>query len=162
MFASVDLCDGVAVEAEEDLLAVHVVPGLVLPGASSICHKLTSAARARGQRRRSRWSRRRRGEGWFVGPRCGARVQVSQREAHGFRLGSARVRENGTFSFSRAVPREARRGTRIVLDVTQFCDGVGTSRTIRIRIGRDRRGCGGPLSVDETADDLDGVRRTRL
>ena len=95
-----------------------------------------------------------RGEGWFVGPRCGARVWVSQREAHGFRVGSARVRDNGTFSFSHAVPREARRGTRIVLDVTQYCDGVGTSRTVRLRIGRDRHGCGGPLSVDETAYDL--------
>ena len=95
-----------------------------------------------------------RGEGWFVGPRCGARVVVSQREAHGVRVGSARVRYNGTFRFSRAVPREARRGTRIVLDVTQFCDGVGTSRTATIRIGRDRRGCGGPLSVDEAAYDL--------
>jgi hypothetical protein len=94
------------------------------------------------------------GEGWFVGPRCEARVRISQREAHGFRVGSARVRDNGTFSFSHAVPREARRGTRIVLDVTQYCDGVGTSRTVRVRIGRDRHGCGGPLSVDGAAYDV--------
>ena len=95
-----------------------------------------------------------RGEGWFVGPRCKPRVQVSQREAHGVHVGSARIRDNGTFSFSHAIPRAARRGTRIVLDVTQFCDEVGTTRTARIRIGRDHHGCGGPLSVDQTAYDL--------
>lgn len=95
-----------------------------------------------------------RGEGWFVGPRCGARVSVSQREAHGVRVGSARIRDNGTFSFSHAVPREARRGTRIVLDVTQYCDGVGSSRTVRLSIGRDRHGCGRPLSDAETAYDI--------
>ena len=94
------------------------------------------------------------GEGWFVGPRCGARVWISQREAHGFRVGSARIRDNGTFSFSRAAPREARRGTRIVLDVTQYCDRVGTSRTVRLRIGRDHHGCGGPLSDAETAYEI--------
>jgi hypothetical protein len=95
-----------------------------------------------------------RGESWFVGPRCEDRVEVSQREAHGFRVGSARVRDNGTFSFSHRVPRGARLGTRIVLDVTQLCDGVGTSRTVKLKVGRARHGCGGPLSVDETAYDL--------
>ena len=64
------------------------------------------------------------------------------------------IRDNGTFSFSHAVPREARRGTRIVLDVTQYCDGVGTSRTVRLRIGRDHHGCGGPLSDAEIAYDI--------
>ena len=49
-----------------------------------------------------------RGEGWFVGPRCEPRVRVSQREAHGVRVGSARIRDNGTFTFSHAVPRAAR------------------------------------------------------
>ena len=95
-----------------------------------------------------------RGEGWFVGPRCGARVTVSQREAHGVRVGSTRIRGNGTFSFSHAVPREAHRGTRIVLDVTQYCDGVGASRTVRLRIGRDRHGCGRPLAGDGIAYDV--------
>jgi hypothetical protein len=95
-----------------------------------------------------------RGEGWFVGPRCEPRVQVSRREGHGVRAGSARVRDNGTFTFSHAVPREARRGTRIVLDVTQSCDGVGTSRTARIRIGRDRHACGRPLEGEGTAYDI--------
>ena len=95
-----------------------------------------------------------RGEGWFVGPRCGARVQISQREAHGVRVGSARIRDNGAFTVSHAVSREARRGTRIVLDVTQLCDGVGTSRTVRIRIGSDRHGCGRPLSGDGTAYEI--------
>ena len=95
-----------------------------------------------------------RGEGWFVGPRCGARVWVSQRNAHGVRIGSARIRDNGTFSFSHAVPRESRRGTRIVLDVTEYCDGTGTSRAVRLRVGRDRHGCGRPLSDAETAYDI--------
>ena len=95
-----------------------------------------------------------RGEGWFVGRRCGPRVWISRHEAHGVRVGSARIRDNGTFSFSRAVPREARRGGWIVLDVTQYCDGTGTSRTVRLRIGRDHHGCGGPLSDAETAYDI--------
>ena len=95
-----------------------------------------------------------RGEGWFVGPTCEPRVRISQRESHGVRVGSARIRDNGTFRFSRTVPPVARRGERIVLDVTQNCDGVGTTRTVRIKIGRDRRGCGGPLSVDGMAYDL--------
>jgi hypothetical protein len=95
-----------------------------------------------------------RGEGWFAGPRCGARVWISQHEAHGVRVGSARIRDNGAFSFSRALPRDARRGARIVLGVTQYCDGVGTSRTVRLRIGKDHHGCGGPLSDAETAYDI--------
>ena len=95
-----------------------------------------------------------RGEGWFIGPRCGARVHISQPEAHGVRVGSARIRDDGTFTFSHAVPRAARPGTRIVLDVTQFCDGAGTSRTDRIKIGRDRHGCGRPLAGDGIAYDI--------
>lgn len=91
------------------------------------------------------------GDGWFVGPRCDPRVQVSQRESHGFRVGSARVRDNGTFRFSHRVPRGTRRGTRIVLDVTQFCDGVGTTRTVRLKVGKARRSCPTPLSVDRAA-----------
>ncbi|HET8952602.1 MAG TPA: hypothetical protein VFN44_18905 [Solirubrobacteraceae bacterium] len=95
-----------------------------------------------------------RGEGWFVGPRCGARVSVSQREAHGVRVGSARIRDNGTFSFSDAVPHAARRGTRILLDVTQSCDGAGSSRTVSLKIARDRHGCGRPLAGADTAYDI--------
>jgi hypothetical protein len=91
------------------------------------------------------------GEGWFVGPRCVPRVEVSRRLRHGVRIGSARVRDNGTFRFSRRVPRGAARGTRIVLDVTQFCDGVGTTRTVRLKVGRASRGCPEPLSVDRAA-----------
>jgi len=94
------------------------------------------------------------GESWFVGPRCEPRVELSQREAHGFRVGSARVRDNGTFTFSRRVPRSTPLGTRIVLDVTQFCDGVGTSRTVKLKVGRASHGCLSPLSVDEAAYDL--------
>jgi hypothetical protein len=91
------------------------------------------------------------GEGWFVGPRCVQRVEISRRESHGVRIGSAAVRDNGTFRFSHRVPRRAARGTRIVLDVTQFCDGVGTTRTVRLRVGRASRGCPEPLSVDRAA-----------
>jgi hypothetical protein len=91
------------------------------------------------------------GEGWFVGPRCEPRVVVSQRESHGVRVGSARVRDNGTFRFSHRVPGGTRRGTRIILDVTQLCDGVGTTRTVRLKVGKASRGCPEPLSVDRTA-----------
>jgi hypothetical protein len=91
------------------------------------------------------------GEGWFVGPRCAPRVEVSQRENHGFRVGSARVRDNGTFRFSHRVPRGTPRGTRIIVDVTQFCDGVGTTRTVRLKVGKARRSCPTPLSVDRAA-----------
>lgn len=91
------------------------------------------------------------GEEWYVGPRCAPHVEISQRERHGFRVGSARIRDNGTFTFSHRVPRRVAKGTRIVLDVTQYCDGIGTSRTVRIKVGKDRRTCGGPLSVDGAA-----------
>jgi hypothetical protein len=91
------------------------------------------------------------GEGWFVGPRCVQRVEVSRRESHGVRIGSAPVRDNGTFRFSHRVPRRTARGTRIVLDVTQLCDGVGTTRTVRLKVGKASRGCPEPLSVDRGA-----------
>jgi hypothetical protein len=91
------------------------------------------------------------GEGWFVGPDCESHVSVSQRESHGVRIGSARVRDNGTFTFSHRVPRGTPYGTRIVVDVTQFCDGIGTSRTVKLKVGKARRNCLAPLSVDETA-----------
>jgi hypothetical protein len=91
------------------------------------------------------------GDGWFVGPRCEPRVEVSRRLGHGVRVGSAPVRDNGTFTFSRRVPRTTKRGTRIVLDVTQFCDGVGTTRTVRLKVGKASRSCPEPLSVDQAA-----------
>jgi hypothetical protein len=70
---------------------------------------------------------------------------------HGVRVGSAPVRDNGTFTFSRRVPGTTPRGTRIVLDVTQFCDGVGTTRTVRLKVGKASRNCPEPLSVDSKA-----------
>jgi hypothetical protein len=76
---------------------------------------------------------------------------VSQRESHGVRVGSARVRDNGTFRFSHRVARGTPRGTRIVLDVTQLCDGVGTTRTVRLKVGKASRSCLKPLSVDRAA-----------
>ena len=94
------------------------------------------------------------GEGWFVGPRCETVVRISQRESHGFPVGTARVRDNGTFTFSRRVWRTARRGSRIVLDVTQDCDGTGTTQTARFKVGRDRKGCGAPVTIGGRAYDL--------
>ncbi len=91
------------------------------------------------------------GEGWFVGPRCDQRVEVSHREGHGVRVGSARVRDNGTFRFSHRVPRGTPRGARIIVDVTQFCDGTGTTRTVRLKVGKASRSCPRPLSVDRAA-----------
>ena len=91
------------------------------------------------------------GDGWSLAGECAPRVEVSQREHHGFRLGSAPIRDDGTFRFSRRVPRRATYGTRIVLDVSQYCKGVATSRTVRIRVGAARRVCPGPLSVDGNA-----------
>lgn len=91
------------------------------------------------------------GAGWSRARACDPRVEVSQRERHGFRVGSAPIREDGTFHFSRSVPRRARYGARIVLDVSQYCDGIATSRTVTIRVGAARRVCAGPLSVDGSA-----------
>ena len=95
------------------------------------------------------------GEGWSRASGCSRQVQVSRRLRHGVRLGSAAVAEDGSFRFSRRVPGRARRGARIVLDVTQYCrtdaGSVGTTRTVRIRVGRPAIECLRPLSVDATA-----------
>jgi hypothetical protein len=84
------------------------------------------------------------GAGWFAGPRCEPRVEIS---GHGVRVGAAAVRDTGTFSFWRRVPRGTPRGTRIALDVTQYCAGVGTTRTVTLRVGRARRTCGGTMAA---------------
>jgi hypothetical protein len=91
------------------------------------------------------------GAGWSTASDCTRRVDVSRRLSHGIRIGSAPIASDGTFTFSRRVPARARRGSRIVLDLTQYCDGVGTSRTVRVRVGRRAHTCGGPLSVDGKA-----------
>lgn len=91
------------------------------------------------------------GDGWSFAAGCAPRVEVSRGENHGVPVGVAPVRDDGTFRFSRRVPRGTPYGTRIVLDVTQYCDGIGTSRTVRLKVGAARRDCPGPLSVDETA-----------
>lgn len=96
-----------------------------------------------------------RGHGWSRASECSRQVEISRRLGHGVRLGSAAVAEDGSFRFSQRVPQHARRGTRIVLDVTQYCrtDGgpIGTTRTVRIRVGRPVSGCLRPLSVDARA-----------
>ena len=91
------------------------------------------------------------GEGWFVGPRCEPRVEVTRRASHGFQVGTATVGDTGTFSFARRVPRGTPLGARIVLDVSQYCDGIATTRTVRVRVGRARRTCGGSFAADGTA-----------
>jgi hypothetical protein len=91
------------------------------------------------------------GSGWSTAADCEPRVEVSRRLAHGIRVGSAPIASDGTFTFSRRVPAHARRGSRIVLDVTQYCDGIGTSRTVRLRVARRAHRCSGPLSVDGRA-----------
>ena len=91
------------------------------------------------------------GEGWSTDSSCEPRVEVSRRLSHGIRIGSARIASDGTFVFSRRVPSRAARGSRIVLDVTQYCDGIGTSRTVRLKVGRRAHVCSGPLSVDNKA-----------
>jgi hypothetical protein len=91
------------------------------------------------------------GEDWYLGAECEPRVTISQRESHGFRVGSAPVRADGTFSFSRRLPRAARSGSRIVLDVTQMCDGIGTTKTVRFRVGADKSDCSEPLTAGGSA-----------
>ena len=91
------------------------------------------------------------GQGWFFADVCEPRVEVSRRETHAVPVGVAAVGDDGRFRFARRVPRDTPYGTRIVLDVTQYCDGIGTTRTVRIRVGAARRDCPNPLSVDETA-----------
>src|SRR5262245_33632339 len=63
------------------------------------------------------------GEGWFAGPRCEPRAEIT---SDGSQVGTAPVGDTGTFSFARRVPRRTQLGARIVLHVTQYCDGIGT------------------------------------
>lgn len=91
------------------------------------------------------------GSGWSVAPACAPRVEVSRRLSHGIRIGSAAIAGDGSFVFSRRVPARARRRSHIVLDVTQYCDGIGTTRTVRLTVGRPAHACSGPLSVDGKA-----------
>ena len=91
------------------------------------------------------------GQGWSTAPNCEPKVRVSRRVNHGVPVGSAAVDELGSFLFARRVPAKARPGSRIVLDVTQYCDGIGTTRTATIKVGRPARTCEGPLSVENRA-----------
>jgi hypothetical protein len=91
------------------------------------------------------------GSGWAVGGGCDAEVQVSRRLAHGVPVGSARIADDGTFTFMRRIPRNARRGSRIVLDVTQLCSGIGTTRTVIVRVMRRARTCPGTIAVNGRA-----------
>ena len=95
------------------------------------------------------------GRGWSAAGGCDTAVEVSRRLAHGVPVGSAEIDEDGTFTFMRRIPRSANRGSRIVLDVTQFCsDGtnrVGTTRTVTVRVIRRAHTCPGTIAVDGRA-----------
>ena len=91
------------------------------------------------------------GSGWGAEAGCERRVRVTRTLGHGITVGTARVASDGSFTFRRRVPRAARDGARIALDVLQFCDGVArTSRRVTIEVGRGRL-CPGPIAVDGTA-----------
>ena len=91
------------------------------------------------------------GEGWYVGSHCEPRVQITRTLRHGVRVGSARVRDNGTFTFTRRIARSTKRGTRLRLAATQYCDGIGQTRTTTVRVGRPEHDCPGFITVDEQA-----------
>jgi hypothetical protein len=91
------------------------------------------------------------GSGWAAGDGCDAQVHVSRRLGHGIGLGGARVADDGTFTFMRRIPRSAHAGSRIVLDVTQFCDSemdtVGILKTAVVRVMRRAHTCPGTIAV---------------
>jgi hypothetical protein len=94
------------------------------------------------------------GRGWGTGGGCEPRIRISQTFGHGVPVGSARIRDDGTFTFSRRIPRATEAGTRLRFDATQFCDGIGTTRSATVRVGRAVHGCQGPLVVGGEAYDL--------
>jgi hypothetical protein len=91
------------------------------------------------------------GRGWSVEARCERSVEVSRRLSHGVLVGSAAVRDDGTFRFRRRAAG-SRAGSRLVLDVTQYCgqgsgddpSRIGTTRTVTVRVV-GTRSCPGPL-----------------
>src|SRR5215212_2759210 len=89
------------------------------------------------------------GSGWSLAPGCETAVEVSRRLSHGVPVGSAEIADDGTFTFMRRIPRRARVGSRIVLDVTQYClsgtDRIGTTRTVVIRVMRRAHTCAGTI-----------------
>ena len=91
------------------------------------------------------------GSGWSLAPGCETAVEVSRRLGHGVPVGSAEIAEDGTFTFMRRIPRRAAVGSRIVLDVTQYCEEgmnrVGVTRTVVIRVMRRAHTCPGTIAV---------------
>jgi hypothetical protein len=87
------------------------------------------------------------GDGWATGDDCTSRVQISQTFGHGVPVGRARIHADGTFTFSRRIPRTTKAGTRLHFDATQLCDGTGTTRSATVRVGRAAHGCSGPIAV---------------
>jgi hypothetical protein len=87
------------------------------------------------------------GRGWAAGDGCASRIRISQTFGHGVPVGSARIGDDGSFTFRSRIRRDTKAGTRLRFDATQFCDGVGTTRSATVRVGRAPHGCAGPLSV---------------
>jgi hypothetical protein len=91
------------------------------------------------------------GEGWYVGSHCEPRVHITRTLRHGVRIGSAPIRANGTFVFTRRIARSTKPGMRLRLEATQYCDGIGETRSTTVRVGRPEHGCPGFITVDEKA-----------
>jgi hypothetical protein len=82
---------------------------------------------------------------------CEREIEVTRVLEHGAPVGSARVRKDGSFTFSRRIPRSAKAGSRLRFLATQYCDGIGTSRSATVRVGRPEHGCPGSIAVDGKA-----------
>jgi hypothetical protein len=92
------------------------------------------------------------GDGWAVYEGCGKEVTVSRRiEQHLVGIGTARVADDGSFTFMHKIPRTALAGSRIVLDVTQLCtsvmDAVSFTKTVVVRVMPPARTCAGTIAV---------------
>jgi hypothetical protein len=91
------------------------------------------------------------GEGWSVGDGCERRIHLSRVLHHGVPVGTAPIDADGSFTFSRKIPRSTARGSRLRFEATQYCDGIGETRSATVRVGRPEHGCPGFITVDETA-----------
>ena len=86
-----------------------------------------------------------------MGSHCEPRVHITRTLRHGVRVGSAPIRDNGTFTFTRRIARSTRPGPRLRLEATQYCDGIGQTRTTTVHVGRPEHGCPGLITVDGKA-----------
>jgi len=91
------------------------------------------------------------GEGWSTGDGCESRVWITRMLNHSVPAGSARIRDDGSFTFIRRIPRSTPAGARLRFQGTQYCDGIGTTREATVRVGRPEHGCPGSIGVDGKA-----------